>query len=114
MSNEPMIAETSAAEKIHRLQAGLVLDQLLGTEVQEPDVRINPLHHLAVELEHEPPHAVRGRVLRPKIDGEIANGIFCHGDFCFQRGRPLLARPSAFDVRAAAVLPPSHDPSPPL
>jgi hypothetical protein len=32
-----------------RLQVGLVLDQLLGAAVQEPDVGINALDHLAVE-----------------------------------------------------------------
>ena len=35
------------------LQVGLVLDQLLGAAMQEADVRIDALHHLAVELEHE-------------------------------------------------------------
>ena len=56
----------------HRLQIGLVLDQLLGAAMQQPDMRIDALDHLAVELEHEAQHAVRGRVLRPEIDGEVA------------------------------------------
>ena len=37
----------------HRLQIGLVLDQLLGAAMQEADVRIDPLDHFPVELEHE-------------------------------------------------------------
>jgi hypothetical protein len=56
----------------HSLQIGLVLDQLLGAAMEQSDVRIHAFHHLAVELEHEAQHAVRGRMLRPEIDGEIA------------------------------------------
>ena len=55
-----------------RLQIGLVLDQLLGAAMQQPDMRIDALDDLAVELEHQAQHAVRGRMLRPEIDGEIA------------------------------------------
>ena len=55
-----------------RLQIGLVLDQLLGAAMQQADVRIDPLDDLAVELEHEAQHAVRGRMLRPEVDGEVA------------------------------------------
>ncbi len=55
-----------------RLQIGLVLDQLFGAAMQKPDMRIDALDHFAVELEHEPQHAVRRRMLRPEIDGEIA------------------------------------------
>ena len=55
-----------------RLEIGLVLDQLLGAAMQQPDMRIDALDHLAVELEHEAEHAVRGRMLRPEIDGELA------------------------------------------
>ena len=50
------------------LQIGLVLDQLLGAAVQKADMRIDALDDLAVELEHEPKHAVRRRVLRPEVD----------------------------------------------
>jgi hypothetical protein len=44
-------------------------------------MRVDPLDHLAVELEHEPQHAVRGRMLRPEIDGEVAKRGFGHSDF---------------------------------
>ena len=37
-----------------RLEIGLVLDQLLGAAMQKPDMRIDAVDHLAVELEHEP------------------------------------------------------------
>jgi len=39
--------------------------------VQEADMRIDTLHDLAVQLEDEAQHAVRGRMLRPEIDSEI-------------------------------------------
>ena len=55
-----------------RLQIGLVLDQLFGAAMQQPDMRIDALDHFAVEFKHEPQHAVRGRMLRPEIDREIA------------------------------------------
>jgi hypothetical protein len=42
----------------------LRLDQLLGAAMQQADMRIDALDHLAVELEHEAQHAVRGRMLR--------------------------------------------------
>src|SRR5579885_125935 len=35
-------------------------------------MRIDALHHLAVELEYEAQHTVRRRMLRPEIDLEIA------------------------------------------
>ncbi len=35
--------------------------------MQQADVRIGALHDLAVELEHEPQHSVRRRVLRPEV-----------------------------------------------
>ena len=63
----------------HGLEIGLVLDQLLGAAVQEPDMRVDAIHDLAVELQHEAQHAVRRGVLRPEIDGEVANFRLGHG-----------------------------------
>ena len=40
--------------------------------MQQADMRIDALDHLAVELQHQAQHAVRGRMLRPEIDGEVA------------------------------------------
>src|SRR4029077_1378880 len=50
---------------------GLMLDQLLGAAMQQPDMRIDAFDHLTVELEHETEHAVGGRMLRPEIDCEL-------------------------------------------
>jgi hypothetical protein len=36
-------------------------------------MRIDAVDHLAIELQHEAQHAVRGRVLRPEIDVEVSN-----------------------------------------
>ena len=63
-------------EPIHvrqRLQIGPRLRELFGRAVQQADVRIGALDHLAVELEHEAQHAVSRRVLRPKIHRVIAD-----------------------------------------
>ena len=51
-----------------RLLVGLVLDQLLGAAVEQADMRIEPLDDLAVELHHQPQHAVRGGMLRAEVD----------------------------------------------
>ncbi len=63
-----------------RLQIGLLLDQLLGAAMQQPDMRIDALDDLAVKLQHEAQHAVRRRMLRPEIDGEVAHRGSVHGD----------------------------------
>ncbi len=68
-------------EVADRLQVGLVLDQLLGAAVQQADVRIDALHDLAVQLQHEAQHAVRRRVLRPEIEMELAEFGFWHGEW---------------------------------
>ena len=61
-----------------RLQIGLGLDQLLGAAMQEPDMRVDAVDNLAVELEHQAQHAVGCRMLRPEIDVEVADGSFSH------------------------------------
>ncbi len=50
-----------------------MLGELLGRAVQQADVRIGALDDLAVELEHEPQHAVRRRVLRAEIHRVVAD-----------------------------------------
>jgi hypothetical protein len=45
--------------------------------MQESDVRIDPLDDFSVEFEHETQYAVRRRVLRSEIDGEVAD-VFGH------------------------------------
>ena len=39
---------------------------------------IDALHDLAIELQHQTQHAVRRRMLRPEIDGEIAQRGLSH------------------------------------
>jgi hypothetical protein len=39
--------------------------------MQEPDMRVDPRHHFAIEFEHQAQHAVRSRMLRPEIDREV-------------------------------------------
>ena len=81
----------------HRLQIGLMLDQFLGAAMEQPDMRIDALDDLAVELEHQAQHAVRGRMLRPEIDGEIAELRFrpCSSPF----PRPTLAFSATFALK---------------
>src|SRR4051812_14465304 len=65
-----------------RLQIRLRFDQLLGAAVQQPDVWIDPLDDLTIELEDEAEHAVRRRMLRAEVDREIAQArLIVHG-FC--------------------------------
>ena len=43
-------------------------------------MRIDAGDHFAVELQHQTQHAVRGRMLRTEIDGEVAQCCcFVHG-----------------------------------
>ena len=56
-----------------------MLDQLFGTAMEKPDMRIDALHNLAIELEHKAQYAVRRRVLRSEIDGEVARRCLAHG-----------------------------------
>src|SRR5690606_18908894 len=46
--------------------------QLLGAAMQQADMRIDASHQLTVQLQHQTQHAVRGRVLRAEVDGELA------------------------------------------
>jgi hypothetical protein len=48
--------------------------------MQEADVRVATLDDLAVELENQPQHAVRRRMLRPEIEVEIAEALVVHRD----------------------------------
>ena len=67
-------------EPVHvrqRLQVRLVLGQLFGRAVQKADVRVRARDDFAVELEHEPQHPVRRRVLGSEVHGVVTN--FSHG-----------------------------------
>jgi hypothetical protein len=63
-------------EPVHvadRLVEGLGLRQLLGTPVQQADVRIRLLDDLTVELQHQAQHAVCGRMLRAEVHRVVAD-----------------------------------------
>ena len=70
----------------HGLQVGLGLDQLFGAAMQQADMRIDAVDHLAVQFQHKAQHAVRGRVLGAEIDVEIADA--CLGHYCFAFSSP--------------------------
>ncbi len=55
------------------LHPGARLGQLLGSAVQEADMRIGTLDNFAVQLQNHPQNAVRRRVLRAEVEGEITN-----------------------------------------
>jgi hypothetical protein len=40
--------------------------------MQQTDMRVNALNALAVQIHHQTQNAVRGRVLRAKINGKFA------------------------------------------
>ena len=76
----------------HRLQVGLVFDQLLGAAMQQPDMRIDALDDLAVEFQHQPQHAMRRRMLRPEVDIEVADVGFSHRSLRSVPSPPLLGK----------------------
>jgi hypothetical protein len=54
--------------------------------MQEPNMRVNALYDLAVELEYKTQHPMGRRVLGPKIDGEIADSRFGHSGLTLAAG----------------------------
>ena len=57
--------------KFSSLAVGRAASLSLGAAMKQADMRIDPLHHLAVEFKHEAQDAVRGRMLGAEIDREI-------------------------------------------
>jgi hypothetical protein len=55
-----------------------VFRELFSRAMQEPDMRIGALDHLAVHFQHKAQHAVRRRMLGAKIHGVVSN--FSHGN----------------------------------
>jgi Ni,Fe-hydrogenase III large subunit len=49
-----------------------------GEVIQKADMRVDPGHHLAVQLQHKAQHAVRRRMLGTEVDGEVAEFGFSH------------------------------------
>src|SRR3546814_15267352 len=62
-----------------RLQIGLVLDELLGAAMQEADMRIEPIDHLAVHFHDQAQHAMGRGMLRPEIHRQRLDLHFAHG-----------------------------------
>src|SRR6516165_5891691 len=60
--------------------------------MQETNMRIHPLNHLAVKLQHKAQHPVRRRMLRAEVDREIAEVLVSH---CFFPTPPSPSRPQA-------------------
>ena len=63
----------------NRLQISLGFDQFLCAAMQKADMRVYSLDHFAIEVEHQAQHAMRSRMLRPKVHGETAQLGFRHG-----------------------------------
>src|SRR6266403_615517 len=61
-----------------RLQVGFMLDQFFGTAMEQTDMGIDAPDYLTVEFQDEAQHPVRRRMLRSKIDREIAERSFGH------------------------------------
>src|SRR6266446_3395072 len=68
-----------------------VLDQLLGSAVQKADMGVDALDDLTVELQYEAQHAVSRGMLRPEIEGEVAQGGFGHNGLASAAGSTLAA-----------------------
>jgi hypothetical protein len=84
-------------EAIHvadRLVEGLGLGQLLGAAMQQADVRVGALHDLAVHLQHQAQHAVRGRMLRAEVQGVVADLGLAHFFTCCCCGFGLRLLPA--------------------
>src|SRR3546814_3044856 len=61
-----------AVEVGHRLQVGLVLDELLGAAMQQADVRVGALDHLAVHHQRSEEHTSELQSLM-----RISYAVFC-------------------------------------
>src|SRR6266702_2545734 len=53
-----------------------MFDQLFSAAMEQADMGIDPPHHLTVQFQYKAQHPVRRRVLRSKIDREIAEPSF--------------------------------------
>ena len=58
------------------LQIGAAFHQLFRATMQQADMRVTALYDLSIQLKHQPQHAVRGGVLWPEIDVEVADALF--------------------------------------
>ena len=59
------------------MNVGLVLDELLGTSMQEADMRIGSAHDLTIELKDETQYTVGSWMLRTKVEDDVlSRGLF--------------------------------------
>src|SRR5262249_33542143 len=72
---------------------------------QEPDVRIDALDDFAVELEHQPQYPVRGWMLRPEIDVELADLGLSHAVLNLSHSPPQRASLGRAPARAVPPTP---------
>ena len=66
-------------------------------------MRVAALDDLAVEFEHQPQNSVRGRVLRPEVQVEIADLLFARPAYLRSLGRPWV--PSFQFCQAGGIRP---------
>jgi hypothetical protein len=67
-----------------------VFDQFFGAAMEQADVRVDAPNHFTIEFQHKPQYPMRRRVLRSKIDCEIAERSFGHaGSFRCRLGGEL-------------------------
>ena len=58
------------------LEVGAGLHQLLGAAVQQADMRVHPLHHLAIQFQHQTQNPVGRRMLGTEVDVELPQAGF--------------------------------------
>ena len=92
------------------LEVGPGLHQLFGAAVQQADVRVDPLDHLAVQLQHHAQHAVRGRMLRAEVERELARAVGGHRLRHFRDGMGVVGHhlASAFSSPGSTYSAPSQ------
>ena len=95
------------------LKVGLVLDELFGAPMQEPDMGIDPGYDLTVKLQHQTaiPHARHG-CCGPKLMLKLRSCASCHGQ---GPKRWSAGWPRPISCRTASLLgfifPPSRRPA---
>ena len=62
-----------AVEVRKSLEVGLVLNQLLGTAMQQTDVRVGANNFLSIDFENQSQHTVSSRMLRTEVDGVVSD-----------------------------------------
>ena len=78
--------------------------------MQQPDMRVGAVDHLAFHLEQQTQHAVRCRMLRPEIDGVVAHLDLGHRVLWLESSAPAgpAAQVEAFSSPGSSPPPPSH------